>query len=138
MIVDVDGIKMEALFRIVLKGFERFYIKRGNTILAKGKNGDICEIGHRRKNKEKWQIVELAQFYRCPKPWDETMCLRSIIRIEFNPLTKKYIVRFKKKQIFRGIATGIAGPGENYKFPELIYYTLVKERKEENDKRRTS
>lgn len=126
MIVNVGDEKMEALFTIVLKRFGRFYVKQGTTLLSKGKGGgDICEIGHRKKGKENWQILELTQLYH----YDKSVCIRSIIRIEFNPLTKKYIVKLRKKQIAKGIASRIAGPGEDDRFPELKYYALVRERR---------
>jgi len=123
-VVKVGDEKMEALFRIIFKRFGRFYVKWGTSLLARGRNGgDICEIGHRRKGREDYQVLELAQVYS----FNRCVCIRSIIRIEFSGcLTKKYLVKFKGKIIDRGIADGIAGPGENEKFPDLEYYALVK------------
>ena len=125
MKVDVDGKKMEALFRIVLHINGRFYVKKGSSVIARGNKGDIIQMGMRPKHKRAWHwdILELAQYYYCCKG----VCLRSIMRLEFNNRTNWFSVRLKGKIIAKGKASGIAKYGKNDKHPDLDYFALVKE-----------
>jgi len=122
-ITEVGDGRMEALFRIIVCPYGRFYVKKDGDLLAKGRVGFLCEIGKRPKHKEGWQVVELVQSYPC----DGIVCIRSIMRFEFNRETRRFSVKLRGKVIARGTASGIAGPGRNDRFPDLRYFALVRE-----------
>jgi len=121
-IIEVGGEKMEALYRIILnKESGRFYIKKGRDIVCRGtKGGDFCHIG--KSTDEDLQILEFVQYY----PRERTLCLRSIIRFEFNTVTHRCTVRIKGDKVFVGKVEGIARDGKNETYPHLTYYALVK------------